>query len=263
MAIATITNFPLHYERHFDVVRATTPELLRKAYRLRYQAYCIENPFEDPEQQIDQCETDKYDDHSVHTLLLHRRTGEGAGTSRVILPNKGEFRSLPMATLLEGADRRRFGEFLTAKTAEISRFTIVKQFRRRFGEERYANFGAADNASDPEISEQHLLPFIILGLVRGVFGICLEYGIANLAAVMEPPLIRIFRRLGLDFMPIGSPVEHHGVRQPCVARLEDFIQQSRERDSLVWQYAMRPLLPSDDQSERAATIGTRMAAVVG
>lgn len=259
MSATAITNFPLYYERHFAVMRATTPELLRKAYRLRYEAYCIENPFENPEQQIDQCEIDKYDDHSEHTLLLHRRTGEVAGTSRVILPLRSEFRSLPIATLLNSADRCRFGEFLTAETAEISRFAILRRFRRRYGEEASAKVGFTENGSVSEISERHLLPFIIFGLLRGVFGICLEFGITNLAAVMEPPLIRIFRRLGLDFMPIGSLVEHHGLRQPCVARLADLVQQSRDSDSWVWQYAIRPLLPRDAHAER----GMRMAPVVG
>ena len=184
--------------------------------------------------------------------------------SRVILPHKGEFRSLPIATLLHRADRRHFDGFLTAQTAEISRFTISKQFRRRYGEEQCANVGFAENASNPEISERHLLPFIILGLVRGVFGICLEYEITNLAAVMEPALIRIFRRLGLNFMPIGGLVEHHGLRQPCIARLADLIQRSRDSDGLVWQYAMRPLLPGGGhQAERAATIGMRMSPGAG
>jgi N-acyl amino acid synthase of PEP-CTERM/exosortase system len=263
MSVTAVSDFPFHYERHFAVVRATTPELLRKAYRLRYRVYCVENPFEDPEQQIDECETDKYDDYSLHTLLLHRRTGEVAGTSRVILPRRSEFHTLPMATLLRGDHRRRFGEFPAAQTAEISRFTVSKQFRRRYGEEQYADSGFAENARDPEISERRLMPFIILGLVRGVFGICLEYEITHLAAVMEPALIRIFRRLGLDFMPMGGLVEHHGRRQPCIARLADLIQQSRDSDSLVWQYAMRPLLARDSQGEREASITMRMAPGVG
>ena len=164
MPIATITDFSLHYDRHFAVVRATTPELLRKVHRLRYQVYCVENPFEDPEKQIDKYEADEYDERSVHTLLLHRRTGEAVGTSRVILPHKGEFRPLPMATMLHGADRCRFDEFPAAQTAEISRFAVSKQFRRRCGEERHADVGFAENASAPEISERRLMPFITLGL---------------------------------------------------------------------------------------------------
>lgn len=242
MPVTAITDFPLYYDRHFAVVRATTPELLRKVYRLRYQVYCVENPFEDPEQQIDKSETDEYDERSVHTLLLHRRTGEAVGTSRVILPPKGEFRPLPMATLLRSAERCRFDEFPAAQTAEISRFAVSKQFRRRCGEARYADVGFGETANSPEISERRLMPFITLGLLRGIFNICLDYEITHLAAVMEPPLIRILQRLGLNFVPIGGLVEHHGQRQPCFARLADLIQQTHDRENEVWLYAVRRTL---------------------
>ena len=233
-------DIPIYYDRHFDVIRAATPRLVREAYRLRYQVYCVEHPFEDPEQQVGACESDDYDDRSIHTLLLHRRTGEIAGTSRVILPNEPRFRPLPMATLLQGSDRRRFDSFPVAHTAELSRFAVSKQFRRRLGEQRYPDVGFGDAALIE--TERRLMPFISLGLIRGLFGICLEYGITHLAAVMEPPLIRILHRLGLDFTPIGGIVMHHGLRQPCIASLDDLIEHSRETDSIVWQYAFEPLL---------------------
>src|SRR3974390_125076 len=207
-------DIPTNYDRHFAVVRATTPELLRKAYRLLDQVYCGGNPFENPDEQIDQCETDRYDDRSAHTLLVHRPTGEVAGTSRVILPHKGD--PLPIATLLHGADLRGVAEFPISRTAEISRFAISKQFRRRCGEGR--------------------MPFITLGLMKGVFDICRDHEISHLAVVMEPPLIRILRRFGLDFMPIGGLVEHHGLRQPCIARMADLIEDSRESETLLWRY---------------------------
>jgi N-acyl amino acid synthase of PEP-CTERM/exosortase system len=251
MPDAAFADFPAYYERYFAVVRAATPILLRAAYRLRYQVYCVENPFEDPAQQLGEYETDDDDDRSVHTLLLHRRTGEIVGTSRVILPTQRKFRPLPMATLLRGADRCRFDEFPVAHTSEISRLAVSKQFRRRRGEERYADAGFGDAALGE--NEQRLMPFITLGLLRGVFGICLEHGVTHLAAVMEPPLIRILRRLGLDFLPIGGLVEHHGLRQPCFALLDDLIQQSRENDSLVWQYVMEPLLREHDDARLHAT----------
>ena len=53
-------------------------------------------------------------------------------------------------------------------------------------------------------TERRLMPFVSLGLIRGMCDICLEYGITHLAAVMEPPLIRILHRLGIKFMPIGG-----------------------------------------------------------
>ena len=231
---------PIHYERHFDVIRAATPQLVREAYRLRYQVYCVENLFEDPEQHITACESDDEDERAIHTLLLHRRTGEIAGTTRVILPDQQRSRPLPMATLLQGSDRRRFDRFPVAHTAELSRFAVSKQFRRRLGEQRYPDVGFGDAALIE--TERRLMPFISLGLIRGMFDICLEYEITHLAAVMEPPLIRILHRLGLDFTPIGEIVMHHGLRQPCFALLDDLIQHSRETDSIVWQYAFEPLL---------------------
>jgi N-acyl amino acid synthase of PEP-CTERM/exosortase system len=238
-------DIPTNYDRHFDVIRAATPKLVREAYRLRYQVYCVERPFEDPEQHIGACESDDYDDRSIHTLLLHRRTGEIAGTSRVILPDHRRSRPLPMATLLQGSDRRRFDRFPVAHTAELSRFAVSKQFRRRRDEEHLGDEALIE-------TERRLMPFITLGLIRGMFDICLEHKITHLAAVMEPPLIRILHRLGLDFTHIGGIVMHHGLRQPCIASLDDLIQRSRENDSIVWQYAFEPLLRERNDARRHA-----------
>ena len=236
----TVFSIPVEYDRHFEVIRAATPKLVHEAYRLRYQVYCVENPYEDPDQQVGACESDSEDDRSIHTLLLHRRTGEIAGTTRVILPDPQRVRPLPMASLLYGADRRRFDNFPVAHTAELSRFAVSKEFRKRRGEERYADAGFGD-ASSVE-TERRLMPFVSLGLIRGMFGICLEHRISHIAAVMEPALIRILYKLGLEFAPVGGIVVHHGLRQPCIALLDDLIQHSRENDTLVWQYAMEPLL---------------------
>ena len=238
------------YERHFEVVRASTPALLQKAYRLRYQVYCVERPFEDPEQQIDGCETDKYDDRSVHTLLIHRKTGEVAGTSRIILPRKGE--PLPIATLLGGAELHKLVEFPFARTGEISRFAVSKQFRQRCSEDRCADIGFGSNNGTHESGERRLMPHITLGLLKGMFDICLDYNITHLAAVMEPALIRIVSRLGLEFRAIGGLVEHHGQRQPCIAQISDLVERSREREGLVWQYAGSPTLAAKDNRRAIA-----------
>jgi len=248
----TVFNIPVEYDRHFEVIRAATPKLVREAYRLRYQVYCVENPYEDPEQQIGACESDADDDRSIHTLLLHRRTGEIAGTTRVILPDPQRVRPLPMASLLYGADRRRFDSFPVEQTVELSRFAVSKEFRKRRGEERYADAGFGDSTSVE--TERRLMPFVSLGLIRGMFGICLEHGISHIAAVMEPALIRILHKLGLEFAPVGGVVVHHGLRQPCIALLDDLIEHSRENETLVWQYAMEPLLRERNDPRQQAAV---------
>src|SRR5579863_9500193 len=89
------------YNSYFDIVRADTPALLDAAFRLRYQVYCVENPFENAAEHSDGRERDADDDRSIHTLLVHRRTGIVAGTARVILPiHGGLLRPLPIHRIL-------------------------------------------------------------------------------------------------------------------------------------------------------------------
>src|SRR5947207_3261025 len=81
------------------------------------------------------------------------------------------------------------------------------------------------------------MPFITFGLLRGVVGICLQSGLSHITAVMEPPLIRLLKRFGLDFQSVGGLVEYHGLRQPCVASLHDLIDQVRDESNSLWFYA--------------------------
>jgi N-acyl amino acid synthase of PEP-CTERM/exosortase system len=221
---------------YFDIVRADTPSLVDEAYRLRYQVYCLENPFENAGEHIDGRERDADDDRSIHTLLVHRRTGAFAGTARVILPTgDGSDRPLPIHRLLASQHRSFAGQLPPHATAEISRFAVSKEFRRRCGEERHADAAVAGGAP-AMLNEHRAMPYITFGLIRGVLEICDEYSIAHICAVMEPALIRILGRFGLDFESIGDLVEHHGMRQPCVGRLADLVERSRANSTLLWQY---------------------------
>jgi N-acyl amino acid synthase of PEP-CTERM/exosortase system len=131
-----MSEFAASYNQYFAIVRAGIPELLDRAYRLRYQVYCIENPYEDPARCRDEREIDDDDDRSVHTLLIHRRSGMAAGTARVIMLPLDTERPLPMQRLLGPRECRAIGRLPPYHTGEISRFAVSKEFRRRVGEER-------------------------------------------------------------------------------------------------------------------------------
>lgn len=238
-------DFGASYTNYFDLLRADTPELLDEAYRLRYQVYCVEHAFENPAEHSNGRETDVDDDRSVHTLLVHRRTGMYAGTVRVILPSYHEpHRLLPIQQIL-ASQPRGFAEcFPRPTTAEISRFLVSKEFRRRRGEELHADVGSLGEAVAIP-GERRVAPYITFGLMRGVLEICAEYGMTHICAVMEPALIRILRRFGLDFEGIGDLVNHHGLRQPCVARLKDLVERNRADETLLWQYAATALQSPD------------------
>ena len=223
------------YARYFDIVRADTPALVETAYRLRHQVYCVENPFENAAEHADGREWDDDDERSSHVLLVHRRTGSFAGTVRVILPtDSGSHRPLPIERILAEQGEGRSAHLLDHGAAEISRFAVSKEFRRRCGEDRYVD--VATPGASPNSTERRMVPYITFGLIRGVVEICLERGITHICAVMEPALIRIFGRFGIEFEHIGGLVEHHGMRQPCVARLADLLARNQSADTLLWQY---------------------------
>src|SRR5437588_3429764 len=94
------SGFAWHYNEYFDIVRANSPALLDEAYRLRYQVYCLEHPFENAAEHSDGRERDEDDDRSVHSLLVHRQTGVFAGTVRAILPKEVQRRPLPIHRIL-------------------------------------------------------------------------------------------------------------------------------------------------------------------
>ena len=220
------------YTRHFDAVRADTSALLDRVYEIRYQVYCVENAFEDPTENPGGREIDAEDDRAAHVLLIHRESGVAAGTARVILPDRR--RPLPIQRVLDSEGRRLFAHLPAHSVGEVSRFAVPKAFRRRRGEDRYADVGINEPTSQPE---QRVMPFITFGLFRGIIGVCLESGLSHMTAVMEAPLIRLLRRFGLDFRAIGGVVEYHGVRQPCVARVFDLIEQVRGENRTLWLYA--------------------------
>lgn len=205
------------FDQYFEVVPADTPELLDQVFRLRHKVYCVENPFEDPTQHLDGRERDQYDDHAVHAALIFRGTSQVMGCVRLILPDRdSQALGLPVADLLDEESLKVLNSLPVDRTAEISRYAVSKDFRRRKGEERYADVGFPYlNPKD----ERRIMPHITLGLMRGALQLCVANGITHFCAVMEPSLMRLVARFGLMFQPIGPTVEYHGRRQPCFATL--------------------------------------------
>jgi N-acyl amino acid synthase of PEP-CTERM/exosortase system len=203
------------YDRHFAVVPADTPELLDAVHALRYQVYCVENTFEDPTQQLDGRERDRYDAQSVHAALISKATGAVVGCVRLVLPGLGAAAlALPIRELLSQMDRRRLDTFGRQRTAEISRYAIAKTYRRRQGETLYPDI-EWEGPSGNEL--RRLVPHMSLGLMRGVCLVAAQHGIENVCAAMSPPLLRLLERFGLVFERLGPLIEYHGLRQPCVA----------------------------------------------
>ncbi len=221
------------YRRWFEVVPATTEELREDVFRLRYQVYCVENPFEDPADNPDGLETDAFDHRSTHSLLIHRPSGNMAGTVRLVLPdpeNPNEsfaVQQVCQEPLLKDPER-----FPVAQMAEVSRFSISKGFRRRRGDTLY---GITDGRPLPADEERRVAPHMTLGLIESLVRMSVENDVSYWCAAMEPKLLRLLSRLGIYFDPIGPLVEFHGLRQPCFIKLETFLNRVQAERPDVWE----------------------------
>lgn len=198
------------YNGMFEGVIADTEELIDECYKLRYQVYCVEHPFEEPNPEIGEYERDEFDGHSIHALLRYRPTGEFIGTVRLIMGSSDSPKRMPVMKVCE--DNHIFipNAIAQQQSVEISRLCISKDFRRRITDSMYAT---AYSKRELVTVRSRVIPFMALGLMSMVFKLCKAHDIHLAYAVMEPSLIRLLSKLGIYFKPIGEPVEYHGVRQ--------------------------------------------------
>ena len=204
----------------FDVIPADTPALREKAYRLRYQVYCCENQYENPDENLQQMEMDAFDERSAHSLVIDRASGVAVGTVRLIFSGRetptGVF---PVQHILR---QPLPADLPVSSTVEISRFAISKKMRKM-----------ADGDKNVNCS-------IILGLMRALVQMSLEYGVTDWLAAMEPSLLRLLGRFGIDFAPLGPLVEYHGIRQPCHVNFERLLEQIRQDHFDLWEFVTEP-----------------------
>jgi N-acyl amino acid synthase of PEP-CTERM/exosortase system len=213
------------FNTYFLASPADTPELIEMAFALRYQVYCLERKFEDPKEHADHLERDEFDRRALHSLIFHRLRAEAIGTVRLILPEPRPD-SLPIQQLLRKNGLDSSDYFQSERTAEISRFAISKEFRRRSLTEP---FGATRQT---ETERRSNLP--CLGLIQSILRQSLELGISSWTAVMEPQLLRMLASMGIQFMPIGPLVNHHGLRQPSFCDVPQMLKALEYQKPEYW-----------------------------
>jgi N-acyl amino acid synthase of PEP-CTERM/exosortase system len=202
---AAITKF----FQHFRLVPADNPELLREVYRMRYEVYCEEMGFEEPEQFPEGLEYDAYDRRSRHCLLQHKDSSVYAGCVRLILHDPDSPQQLFPFERYCGFSLRRDvldpASLPPGSFGEISRLTVRAAFRRR----------KSDNATTPEAPQELLndrrgsMP-IAVGLYVAGAALGLLEGLSGVFVMMEPRLARHLSLCDIRFKPVGNVVEYHG-----------------------------------------------------
>jgi len=202
----------LQAESEFSVVHADTPELVHEVFRLRYQVYCLERGFE---RGYEGLETDEFDVHASHVLLIHHDSGEAVGTVRIIPSWATDgVEGLPMAAVCAPDLLQHLPPLATG---EISRFAVSKVRRMS------CRVGA----------------LLRLGLFQGVARLSRDLGLTHACAIMEPTLIRLLQMHAIRCLPLGPLVEYHGLRQPAHIDLAAVADCARTEHWDVWNYCTR------------------------
>lgn len=208
------------YSELFECVHASTEALIDECYRLRYQVYTRELGYTEPNPDAGEYERDAYDGQSLHMLLRHRKTGEFVGTVRLIMGDNDYPRRLPLFDISDEQQIPLPSHFYTEKCAEISRFCISRNFRRRASDNIY---GTVYDQQDLGPEKNRFVPFMALGLIAKVFKTCEEMNIYQACAVIEPELIAMVGRLGIHFNVVGKPFAYHGERQIAYIRSDEML----------------------------------------
>ena len=209
MNIGDVTAALTSFRSKYAVQVADSAELIREAYCLRHQVYCLERGYEPG---ADGVETDAFDAHASHAVVCERRNGRVVGTVRLILPVPGSRRSLPTQQLCAPG---LLDWLPLATTAEVSRFAVSKDRR---GSEAMAD------------------SLLRLSLVQGAVQMSRDLGVTHWCAVMERSLLRLLRTTAIHFSPVGPCVEYHGLRQPAVADLGTMMARMEREQPRLWHF---------------------------
>jgi len=254
---------------NFDFIKTETEELIQETYKLRYNIYCLERSFEKPEDNCNDMEIDEYDVRAKHALARHCQSATPVGSVRLILPDESDPEQLFPIEHHCGSkiDSNLLHHFLVPRRqiAEVSRFGITKQFKRRFRESETCS-GANDFVSYEDgitTLDRRVFPQIILGLIALAFSLSKQHGITHWYAVMEPSLDRLLRRFGMKFIKIGPVMEYHGLRQPMFASVHALLREVYRVRPEFWDFidgldgipADLQVEPDDDLSPTSGTYG--------
>ena len=193
----------LHTKR---LAKGENQENYTSLYRLRYQVYCHETHFLNPENYPDGLERDEFNGVSEHFLTANAINDEIIGTVRLV--RWSPQLSFPTAafytSLLEQLDRLHFP---LASTAEISRLCISKQFRRRAMD---GLLGVESNAVSSD--QRRRYPEVILELFK-IMHLASKYdlGITHWIATFENSLYRLLERYGVHLALLSSDeIDYYG-----------------------------------------------------
>jgi len=219
-------------EKYFDMIEADTPELMEKAYQIRRHAYGLKAAFQAPDNLSGTLPVDEYDRRSKYALIQHRQTGAYAATTRLILPDhENPARLFPIEQYCQIDRQDMVKSVPRAQLAEVSRFCVAEDFKRRPGEQKTVSGVSESSAQNPAFDDsgRRRFPHITLVLIGCLLRTATHHGITHWFAVMEPGLMSLLKHMGVHFTPIGPPTHYHGPCVPCLIDVQSLLDGLKEQ----------------------------------
>jgi N-acyl amino acid synthase of PEP-CTERM/exosortase system len=120
----------------------------------------------------------------------------------------------------------RLSQLPLDRMAEVSRFCISKQFRRRQNK---------DEGCNAQYERRGMAPLMSLGLIQSLVQMSAERGITHWCATMDPVLLRLLAGMSIRFEPLGPLVRHHGTRQPCTCEVGPMLERVKSEQRPLWE----------------------------
>lgn len=197
-------------------------EVPAEIFKLRYQVYCIECAFLQPEKYVDEMEFDDYDSMSTH-FAAYALDKTLVGTVRLVQP------ALPKCYPFE-LYCKTFADFRMPprdQSAEISRLVVKKSHRRGradgvIGVPGIRTGHDARIAPPPGIERSdRSSPMLLLGIYREMFRHSRQNGIRYWFAAMERALVFALNKMGFSFLQIGPKADYYGAVTPHMLDLDE------------------------------------------
>jgi N-acyl amino acid synthase of PEP-CTERM/exosortase system len=126
---------------------------------------------------------------------------------------------------MDASSLRELRKLPLHSSAEVSRFSISRQFRRVAG---------ALGNTEQSAFVSNSGPLMRLGLIQGLVRMSSQYGVTHWCALMEPTLLRMLAAMAIRFIPIGPMVDFRGLRQPCYCNVADVLEAVKRERPAFW-----------------------------
>lgn len=224
------------FNQYFEMVPANSDELKNEVYKLRFSVFCTETGIFDAKLYSDGLESDEYDANSVHYLIRYRKSGVYAATTRLILPDLNNLQR-PFPIELPGLIDyfQVLKDIPRTQIAEVSRFCVSKEFKRRKNEAGTVTGIGSETDSPVVANERRTYPHITLALIASLIKISDDQDIHYWYAAMEPAFLRFVSTLGIHFARIGPMCDYHGMRFPCVIKVSELLDGVAQKNIDIWK----------------------------